>query len=426
MNGWDFSYVDRQQVLSPGELQTRIKAAEPVLVRAAAGEKNYADKLGWLDVNNCASLKQVDSWRKLALKIKPDLDAFVDIGIGGSNQAARAAVTALCPPDGDKIIWAGNTLSAFELERTLKLLDTKKSIYLNCIAKNFETLEPGITFRVLRHYLERRYGRAEAAKRIFATGTFGSSLDRFCQEEGFTFLEFPVPVGGRYSIGTAVGLFPMAVAGINISALTEGMRAMQKELRSCPAESNPALKYACWRNLCYEHGYRLEMLAFFEPRLRYLAKWWVQLYAESEGKEGKGLYPVASCNSEDLHATGQFVQQGTPVILETFLEIAERDASVLVPEDERIDHFAYVAGKDFWDINKIAMEATFTAHSERGIPCANLCLPALDAYNLGALFYFFMFSCYLDGEILGINPFNEPGVDAYKHYMFKNLGKRGY
>ena len=426
MNGWNFSYVDQKPVFTQGELLEKIKAAAPVLAGAVEGEGRYADKLGWFSGNSCASLKQVDVWRQLALKIKPDMDAFVDIGIGGSNQAARAAVTALCPPGADKIVWAGNTLSAFELERTLKFLDTKKSIYLNCIAKNFETLEPGITFRVLRNYLEKRYGRKAAADHIFATGTFGSSLDRFCQEEGYTFLEFPVPVGGRYSIGTAVGLFPMAVAGIDITALTEGMRTMQKYLWSCPAEENPALKYACLRNLCYEHGYRIEMLAFFEPRLRYLAKWWIQLFAESEGKENKGLYPVASCNSEDLHATGQFVQQGTPVIFETFLEIASQDASVLVPEDERIDHFAYVAGKDFWDINKIAREATFRAHADRGIPCLNLRLPALDAYNLGALFYFFMFSCYLDGEIMGINPFNEPGVDAYKHYMFKNLGKRGY
>ena len=211
----------------------------------------------------------------------------------------------------------------------------------------------------------------------------------------------------------------------DIRALVQGMRDMRDTLLAAPAEENPALRYACLRRLLLEHGYRLEMLSFFEPRLDYFAKWWIQLFAESEGKEGTALYPVAASNSEDLHSIGQFIQEGSPILFETFVEVRARDASVLLPPEAKKDYFDYLTGKDFWDINNTARQATMRAHSDRGIPCMNLSIPAIDAHTLGGLFYFFLFACYLSCKLLGVNPFNQPGVEGYKGYMFQNLGKPG-
>ena len=390
-----------------------------------AGEAQHRDNLGWFSVDEAAGPERVDFLLEQAARVRADADAFVVIGIGGSNQAARAVVKALRPEDGPAILWAGNTISACETARLLKELDGYQSVYIDCIAKNFETLEPGISFRVLRHYLEQRYGQAEAAKRIFATGTPGSPLHQLCIDNGYTFLTFPERIGGRYSVGSDVGLFPMAVAGVDVKALVQGMRDMLDELRAAPAGENLALRYACLRKWMLEQGLSLEMLAFFEPRLDYFAKWWIQLFAESEGKDGTGLYPVVSSNSEDLHSIGQFIQQGSPILFETFVTVRARDASVVLPATDKKDYFDYLTGRDFWDINDTARRATMRAHSEGGIPCLELSIPAIDAHTLGELFYFFLFSCYLSCRLVGVNPFNQPGVESYKGYMFKNLGKPG-
>lgn len=419
------SYTDSRPALAPGELEARLKAAAPILEEVKAGEERYAGSLGWLSVDECAGEERLDFLLAEAARVRGMADAFVVIGIGGSNQASRAAVKALRPKDGPAILWAGNTISAAETRRLLEELDGYRSIVIDCIAKNFETLEPGIAFRVLRAYLEERYGVEEAARRIYATGTPGSSLDALCRENGYTFLTFPERVGGRYSVGTDVGLFPMAVAGVDVRALVQGMRDMRGRLFSEPAQDNLALRYACLRNLFYEHGYALEMLAFFEPRLSYFSRWWVQAFAESEGKEGKALYPVAACNSEDLHATGQFIQQGSPILFETFLTVVDPGASVALPADRKGDGFDYLTGRDFREINDIACRATMQAHAERGIPCLELRVPKLDAHTMGELFYFFLFACYLSCRVLGVNPFDQPGVENYKGYMFKNLGKPG-
>ena len=406
-------------------LDQRVQAAAPLLAEVLAGEEQYQDNLGWLSVDEAAGPERVDFLLEQAARVRADADAFVVIGIGGSNQAARAVVKALRPENGPAILWAGNTISACETARLLKELDGYQSVYIDCIAKNFETLEPGISFRVLRHYLEQRYGQAEAAKRIFATGTPGSTLHQLCIDNGYTFLTFPERIGGRYSVGSDVGLFPMAVAGVDVKALVQGMRDMREELHAAPAGENLALRYACLRKWMLEQGLSLEMLAFFEPRLDYFAKWWIQLFAESEGKDGTGLYPVVSSNSEDLHSIGQFIQQGSPILFETFVTVRARDASVVLPATDKKDYFDYLTGRDFWDINDTARQATMRAHSEGGIPCLELSIPAIDAHTLGELFYFFLFSCYLSCRLVGVNPFNQPGVESYKGYMFKNLGKPG-
>ena len=423
MDGITLSFTDARPVLAPGALEEQVRAAAPLLAEAAAGEERYRDNLGWHSVDEAAGPERVDFLLEQAARVRADADAFVVIGIGGSNQASRAAVKALRPEGGPAILWAGNTISACEMARTLRELDGYQSICIDCIAKNFETLEPGIAFRVLRQYLERRYGAEGAAKRIFATGTPGSTLHQLCLDQGYTFLTFPETIGGRYSVGSDVGLFPMAVAGVDIRALVQGMRDMRDTLLAAPAEENPALRYACLRRLLLEHGYRLEMLSFFEPRLDYFAKWWIQLFAESEGKEGTALYPVAASNSEDLHSIGQFIQEGSPILFETFVEVRARDASVLLPPEAKKDYFDYLTGMDFWDINNTARQATMRAHGDRGIPCMNLSIPAIDAHTLGGLFYFFLFACYLSCKLLGVNPFNQPGVEGYKGYMFQNLGK---
>ena len=411
--------------LTQEALEQRLQAAAPLLAEVLAGEEAHRDNLGWFSVDEAAGPERVDFLLEQAARVRADADAFVVIGIGGSNQAARAVVKALRPEDGPAILWAGNTISACETARLLKELDGYQSVYIDCIAKNFETLEPGISFRVLRRYLEQRYGQAEAAKRIFATGTPGSTLHQLCIDNGYTFLTFPERIGGRYSVGSDVGLFPMAVAGVDVKALVQGMRDMRDELHAAPAGENLALRYACLRKWMLEQGLSLEMLAFFEPRLDYFAKWWIQLFAESEGKDGTGLYPVVSSNSEDLHSIGQFIQQGSPILFETFVTVRARDASVVLPATDKKDYFDYLTGRDFWDINDTARQATMRAHSEGGIPCLELSIPAIDAHTLGELFYFFLFSCYLSCRLVGVNPFNQPGVESYKGYMFKNLGKPG-
>ena len=411
--------------LTQEALEQRLQAAAPLLAEVLAGEAQHRDNLGWFSVDEAAGPERVDFLLEQAARVRADADAFVVIGIGGSNQAARAVVKALRPENGPAILWAGNTISACETARLLKELDGYRSVYIDCIAKNFETLEPGISFRVLRRYLEQRYGQAEAAKRIFATGTPGSTLHQLCIDNGYTFLTFPECIGGRYSVGSDVGLFPMAVAGVDVKALVQGMRDMRDELRAAPAGENLALRYACLRKWMLEQGLSLEMLAFFEPRLDYFAKWWIQLFAESEGKDGTGLYPVVSSNSEDLHSIGQFIQQGSPILFETFVTVRARDASVVLPATDKKDYFDYLTGRDFWDINDTARRATMRAHSEGGIPCLELSIPAIDAHTLGELFYFFLFSCYLSCRLVGVNPFNQPGVESYKGYMFKNLGKPG-
>ena len=402
------------------KLDRMIEKNEKLLEEAKEGENCYADSQGWLDTKEWADEQKLCRLETLANEIRENADAFVLIGVGGSNNAARSVIEALKPEGAPEIIYAGNTLSPDAMKRMLKKLEGK-SVYIDCIAKNFETLEPGSSFRVLRKYMEKTYGE-EAHKRIIATGTVGSSLDQLCTKYGYTFLEFPLNDGGRYTAMTNVGLLPMAVAGIDIRALVEGANDMQKLVHTQEANENIAYQYACLRNLYYEEGYRVEMLASFEPQFRYFYKWWIQLFAESEGKDNKGIFPVASEFSEELHSVGQFIQDGSQIMFEIFLDVVQKNASLVVESDAKEDYFDYLDGKDFWDINKAAYHATVAAHSQK-IPCLTFEVGALDAYHFGQLFYFFQFACYLSCKIMGVNAFDQPGVEAYKKWMFDALGK---
>lgn len=385
------------------------------------GVDRHSDSLGWVNIEKYANRKVIDQVTEIAKEIKEKADVFVLIGIGGSNNAARSVIEALKDEvDGPEVIYSGNTLSPRQIHNTLKFL-SGKSVYINCIAKNFETLEPGSSFRIFRQYLYRHYG-AEAVQRIITTGTRGSSLDKLSQENGYRFLEFPQDVGGRYTAMTTVGLLPMAVAGIDIQALVSGAKMMEEKLHGDKTIENPAYRYAVFRNLNYQKNRIVEMLAFFEPQFRWFCKWWLQLFAESEGKNNKGIYPTYAEYSEDLHAIGQYIQDGAPIMFETFLNVTEANDSVVIQPDEFEDYFEYLDGKDYWNINKAALDATMEAHAEK-LPVSKINIGALDAEHFGQLFYFYEFACYLSCEIMGVNPFDQPGVEEYKKRMFSTLKK---
>lgn len=391
-----------------------------LLARCQVGEARYSGSLGWLSVSQWAGEPTLAAIEALAREIRGNADAFVLIGVGGSNNAARSVIEALGDGNGPEIIYGGNTLSANALNRMLARV-RGKSIYIDCIAKNFETLEPGASFRLLRKYLYAACGEV-ACERIIATGTRGSSLYALCNAHGYRFMEFPDDIGGRYTAMTSVGLLPMAVAGVDIRALVLGASDMERQLRTQDAGENMAYAYACLRNVYYNAGYSLEMLSSFEPQFRYFYKWWIQLFAESEGKDSKGIFPVASEFSEDLHSVGQFIQDGAPIMFETFLDVAQKQDILSPLPDGLPDGFDYLNDKDFWKINQAAYEATVAAHSRR-LPCQTIRMDALDAYHFGQLFYFFQFACYLSCGIMGVNPFDQPGVEAYKRWMFDALGK---
>ena len=415
-----FSLSDGTGNLPEREITAAVAENAWVLDTVKAGEEAYRDSTGWMNVDDWAGESWLDRYEALAQQVRREADTLVVIGIGGSNQAARAVVDAIGEKGGTKIVWAGNSISAYEMNAVLDSIRGMR-VSINVIAKNFETLEPGIGFRALRAFLKEQYG-GDYARHVICTGTEGSHLHELCKEHGYMFLPFPNKIGGRYTAMSPIGLFPMAVAGMDIRAMAQGARHMCQRLYSEPAQTNVALRYAVIRNLLYQKGYRMEMLSFFEPRLFRFAKWWMQLFGESEGKDNLGLYPLFGNFSEDLHSIGQFLQDGTPVIFETFLDVRHSGASLKLHGDDVDDRFDYLDGKDFDEINRAAYEATLQAHSGR-FPCLELEVERIDEKTFGQLFYFFEFVCYLSAKILGVNPFNQPGVEAYKNNMLAALGK---
>ena len=418
MIGLDYSHASK--FFSPSDLQDFATSNADVLATCCAGEKRYADSLGWLSVDEWANELTLRRVKDLATRYRALADTFVIIGVGGSNNAARSVTEAL-RPHGMRIIYAGNTLSAQALNLMLASLEGH-DVVVDCIAKNFETLEPGSSFRLLRQWLVAKYGQEEAARRIVCCGTIGSSLNALATEQGYAFVPFATNVGGRYTALTAVHLLPLACAGVDIDTLAAGARQMEALCRKTPAAQNDALLYACARKLLWEKGYRIELLSFFEPRFRWFSKWWEQLFGESEGKCGSGLFPASAEYSEELHSLGQYVQDGTHQLFETFIDLVEPtdlDTLVLGPTDVA-DGFRYLDGADFWDINKASFSATREAHAST-LPVLTLTVDRADERHFGMLFYFFAFSCYLSATLMGLNPFDQPGVEAYKQLMFKTL-----
>lgn len=417
----NIAITDKSGHLSEKAFSEEIERAEEIRKRILKGEENYKASLGWLNTKNAAAPDTIEKINALAKKVRENSDVFVLIGVGGSNNAARSVIEALKDRGGIEILYMGNTLSPYALNKAIDSLNGK-DFTIDCIAKNFETLEPGSSFRLLREVMAKRYSAKECAERTICTGTYGSSLEALCRKEGYTFLSFPLDIGGRYSALTNVGLLPMAIADIDINALAKGASDMEAELKAKAGKDNIALLYAAARHLLHKEGYSVELLSSFEPQLRHFYKWWIQLFAESEGKEGKGLLPSCAEYSEELHSLGQFIQDGSPLLFETFLSPEEQQSSIIVRPDGKNDHFDYLNGMDFFDINKAAFKATLSAHSEK-CPCLVISFPKIDEYNFGQLFYFFEFSCYVSASLLGVNPFDQEGVEAYKRQMFKALGK---
>ena len=376
--------------------------------------------LGWRNLE--LSAVQLELIKRKAEEIRQDADVFVIVGVGGSNQAARAMIEALKDGEGPEIVYLGNTLSPCYISQTLKHMEGK-SVYIDVIAKNFETLEPGSHFRILRQWMKDRYTKEEMAKRIIVTGTVGSRLEEIASENGYLFLQFPVPVGGRYSAFTPVGLFPMAVAGLDVDAFLAGVQQAIDDCLEHPAD-NPATGYAAARNLLYGKGYDIEMLVSFEPQLAFLTKWWVQLFGESEGKDKKGIFPAAAIYSEDLHSIGQYMQDGRRNLLETFISVENPKASALILPDPAFgDRFDYLEGMDFDQVNKAAEAATWNAHADGGVPCIGLRVDEISEETFGEMFYYFMIACAVSGMLMGVNPFDQEGVEEYKRSMFAALGK---
>jgi glucose-6-phosphate isomerase len=391
--------------------------------------------LGWLTLPENYDKKEFNAIRDAAIKIKDQSEILVVIGIGGSYLGAKAAVEFLTHSfynqlphnlrDTPEIYFAGTNLSSTYLNHLLEIIG-ERDFSINVISKSGTTTEPALAFRVLRKKLELKYGKAGAADRIYATtDNSKGALKKLATQEGYQTFTVPDDIGGRFSVMTAVGLLPMAAVGIDINSMMEGAHlAMTNFIH--PFSENICYQYAAIRNILYRKGKMIEMLINYEPKLHYVAEWWKQLFGESEGKDAKGLFPASADYTTDLHSLGQYVQDGRRHIIETLLQVHDRESDIEVEKDaQNLDGLNYLADKSFDYINKKAAEGTLMAHVEGGIPNLILTLPEASAFHLGYLFYFFEKACAMSGYLLGVNPFDQPGVEAYKKKMFTLLGKPG-
>lgn len=395
------------------------------------------DFIGWLDLPTDYDKEEFARIQKAAEKIKNDSDVLVVIGIGGSYLGARAAIQTLNHsfynelPESDRktpqIFFAGNSISPTYLGELFDLLKDK-DVSVNVISKSGTTTEPAIAFRIFREFLEKKYGKEEAKGRIFATTDKAKgALKTLADKEGYESFVIPDDVGGRFSVLTAVGLLPIAVSGIDIDQLMTGARDAQNDFSEPDLSKNPAYQYAAVRNILYSKGKTVEMLVNFEPHLHYFAEWWKQLFGESEGKDFKGLYPSSADFSTDLHSLGQFVQEGRRVMFETAVLVGEPRRNMTIKAEEgNLDNLNYLADKTMDFVNKKAAEGVRLAHTDGQVPQLVVTIPELTAYHFGYLIYFFEKAVAVSGYLLGVNPFNQPGVEAYKKNMFALLGKPGF
>ena len=389
---------------------------------------------GWVHLPQAYDREEFARIQAAAKKIQSDSQALVVIGIGGSYLGARGVIDCLCSPNYNlkkketpNVYFVGNGLSGDALSEVLDLVrDVDFSV--NIISKSGTTTEPAIAFRVFKDMLIKKYGREEANKRIYATTDKAKgALKNLATEEGYESFVVPDDVGGRFSVLTAVGLLPIAVSGADIDQLMEGAAAARKTALEAEYEKNPALLYAAVRNILLRKGKQVEIVANYEPSLHYVSEWWKQLYGESEGKDQRGIFPAAVDLTTDLHSMGQFIQDGARIMFETVLSVEESPAEiVLQKEDVDTDGMNYLAGQTVDFVNKSAMNGTILAHTDGNVPNLMVKIPSQDAYSLGQLFYFFEFACGISGYLLGVNPFNQPGVESYKKNMFALLGKPGY
>ena len=380
--------------------------------------------IGWLDLPSRIPDSLIKEITALAGEVHQNSDCIVSIGIGGSYLGIRATVEFL--GSGKlPVYYAGHNISSDYLHQLLTVLKDKR-VTVVVISKSGTTTEPAIAFRVIKKLLESKYKGEELKKRIICvTDEKKGALRKIADKEGYKSFVIPDDVGGRFSILTPVGLVPLALAGVDIQSLVDGARKAQAEYAVCDLDQNICYRYAALRNILYAKGKKIEVISSFYPNVFYVAEWFKQLFGESEGKQGKGIFPASLIMSTDLHSMGQWMQDAERTVFETFLQIDKPQHDVLVPHDEEdLDGFNYVAGKGFDFVNKKAYEATSAAHFEGGVPNMTITLCKADAVHLGQLYYFFEKACGISGYILGVNPFDQPGVEAYKKKMFALLGKR--
>lgn len=404
---------------SEDDLKAEIERARTFVQRAQEDEFG-----GWVDLPINYDKEEFERIKKCAERINLNSEYLVCIGIGGSYLGHRAVISALGNHSRTKILYAGNSLSPYEIEKVLEEIgDSNFSV--NVISKSGTTTEPAVAFRIFKEKLIEKYGETEAARRIYATTDANKgALHDEAVEKGYESFVVPDNIGGRYSVLSAVGLLPILVAGVNIDKLMDGA---EEERAALISDGGVAAEYAGLRNVLLRSGFDVEVLANFEPSFMYFNEWWKQLFGESEGKEQKGIFPASVIYTTDLHSMGQYMQEGRRNLFETFVKIKKAYNGVKVPAfGEDLDGLAYLEDKEMSFISKKANEATEKAHFAGGVPTISLTMPKLDERSLGALIYFFEMSCALSGFCLGVNPFNQPGVEAYKTKMFELLGKPGY
>ncbi len=413
------------------ELAQRLRAAHDHLQNRDGAGSDYT---GWVRLPADYDKEEFARIKAAARKIQNDSEALVVIGIGGSYLGARGVIECLCSANYNlkkkstpNIYFTGNGLSSDQMSEVVELLEGR-DFSINVISKSGTTTEPAVAFRFFRKLLEDKYGKEEAAKRIYATTDRArGALKTLADQAGYETFVVPDDVGGRYSVLTAVGLLPIAVAGVDIDALMQGAADMMTTCANPDMAANPAWQYGCGRYELYRTGKKIEVLAAYEPNFRFMCEWWKQLYGESEGKENKGLFPASVEFTADLHSMGQYIQQGERHLFETVVRMGPSATTNVVPFDEvNGDGLNFLAGKDMDFIKLQAMDGTLLAHVEGGVPNIIVNMERCDAYALGELIYFFEYSCGLSGYLLEVNPFDQPGVEAYKKNMFALLGKPGY
>ena len=433
----NFSYQFAKNFFNEDELKQikpYVELANEVLTsKTGAGN----DFLGWVDLPETYDKDEFARIKKAAEKIKNDSEVLVVIGIGGSYLGAKAAIEFLShsfynnlPKDKRKtpeIYFAGTNMSGVYLQHLIDVVGDR-DFSVNVISKSGTTTEPAIAFRVFKKMLEEKYGKEEAAKRIYATTDKAKgALKTLATAEGYETFVVPDNVGGRFSVLTAVGLLPIAAAGIDIDDLMAGAKDAMNDFANKNMDENQALQYAAVRNILHRKGKDLELMVNYEPRVHYLAEWWKQLFGESEGKEGKGLYPTSADFSADLHSLGQYIQQGQRLFFETVVSIGKPEVEFVIESDkENLDGLNFIAGKTLDYVNKKATDGVILAHVDGNVPNLGINIPEATPYHLGYTFYFFEKACGVSGYLLGVNPFDQPGVEAYKKNMFALLGKPGY
>lgn len=421
-------YADKEKFDS---MRSEVSAAHKMLTE---GTGLGSDFLGWLDLPVNYDKDEFRRIKESAEKIKKDSEVLVVLGIGGSYLGARAVIEFiksnnynLLKKDTPDIYFGGNTISSSAVAELMQLIDGR-DFSINVISKSGTTTEPAIAFRIFKEILEKKYGKEEAAKRIYVTtDRQKGALKALADAEGYETFVVPDDVGGRYSVLTAVGLLPIAVAGIDIGALMQGAADAREAYASDDLDNNDCYRYAAVRNMLYRDGKAIEMLAAYEPSMTLWCEWFKQLFGESEGKDGKGLFPASAIFSTDLHSLGQYIQQGERCLFETVLWVKEPKTDVEIGfEEANGDGLNFVAGKTVHYVNRKAFEGTVLAHTDGDVPNIILELDKQDEYNLGYMIYFFEKACGLSGYLLGVNPFDQPGVESYKKNMFALLGKPGY